>query len=60
MKTEYKPVVLHCKECKKDVRILIKMGGLLCARCRTIIEEAYSPKWKEIMDEFKKRNGESK
>lgn len=53
-----KPVILPCPDCKKKVRVLFKMGGLICARCRTIIEEAYSPKWKEFLETVKKRNEE--
>jgi ribosomal protein L37AE/L43A len=53
MKDENK---LDCPKCEKKVRILFKMGGLICSRCRTIVEEAYSVKWLEFLEASRKQN----
>ncbi len=48
------------KPCKHETdpkKMTIKLGGLLCPKCRTIIHDAYSTEWKQ---ELKRRRALTK
>lgn len=48
---------MPCERCDKKVRTIVKMGGLLCARCRVILKDTVSPEYKEALAELRKKIG---
>lgn len=37
---------MKCPKCKTvNKKLILKMGGLICPKCRVIIYEAYSDEW---------------
>lgn len=41
-----------CPKCSKTVRVIIKLGGLICEECRTILFDPYTKEFeKEVSQE---------
>lgn len=56
----YPLIIKECPKCKVDVNaknMIVKMGGLLCPKCRTILYRPYVDK--EYFKEVRRRRKES-
>lgn len=42
---------LFCATCKSEHEVLIKLGGLICEKCRTLLKPPYSEEWKKAREE---------
>lgn len=46
---------LHCERCKQDVELVVKMGGILCKLCRTILAYPYSEEYDKALEYTRKQ-----
>lgn len=42
-------MMITCQECKHKGKPVIKMGGLVCSKCRVIIKYPTDPEYKEAL-----------